>query len=111
MSTEKGDDYSKGAAVSSHDIASSQLPSLRSISIEDEKNGELEVKADAVPSSDEESIGDGESEAIIRNGADAAKHLLPMRDDGDPSLTFRGMLLATGLTGFQATMNQIYQVR
>ena len=47
---------------------------------------------------------------IIVTGADAAAHLLPLRDDGDPALTFRGMVLATVLTGFQATMTQIYQV-
>lgn len=102
---------SKEAVVSSHDIASSHLPSLRSISVEDEKNGALDIKTEPVATSDEESIADGESDAIIVTGADAARYLLPMRDDGDPSLTFRGILLATGLTGFQATMNQIYQVR
>lgn len=103
-------DDSKEAVVSSHDISTSHQPSLRSISVEDEKKGDFEIKTDAIHTSDEESVGVFESEAIIITGADAAKYLLPMRDDGDPSLTFRGMLLATGLTGFQATMYQIYQV-
>ncbi|KAI4854135.1 peptide transporter [Aureobasidium sp. EXF-8845] len=45
---------------------------------------------------------------IIVTGADAATHLLPMRDDGDPSVTFRGIFLASCLSAFQAVMNQIY---
>lgn len=48
--------------------------------------------------------------AIIITGADAALHLLPLRDDGDPALTFRSLFLSTGLAAFQAVMNQIYQV-
>jgi hypothetical protein len=47
---------------------------------------------------------------IIITGADAAAHLLPMRDDGDPALTFRSLFLATILACFQAVMYQIYLV-
>lgn len=47
---------------------------------------------------------------IIITGADAAKYLLPMRDDGEPALTFRSLFLSTLLCAFQAAMNQIYQV-
>lgn len=53
---------------------------------------------------------DIDENAIIVTGADAARWLLPMRDDGDPALTFRSIFLATVLAGFQSTMNQIYQV-
>lgn len=49
-------------------------------------------------------------DAIIITGSDAALHLLPLRDDGDASLTFRSMVLATGLSAFQAVMTQIYIV-
>jgi hypothetical protein len=49
-------------------------------------------------------------DVIIVTGADAAAHLLPMRDDGEPALTFRSIVLATVLSGFQAVMNQIYSV-
>jgi hypothetical protein len=60
---------------------------------------------------DEPDKSDSDDEnAIIVTGADAALHLLPLRDDGDPALTFRAMFLATGLAGFQAAMNQIYYV-
>lgn len=48
---------------------------------------------------------------IIVTGADAAKHLLPLRDDGQPALTFRSMFLATILSGFQAVMSQIYEFK
>jgi hypothetical protein len=47
---------------------------------------------------------------IIVTGADAAAHLLPMRDDREPALTFRGIFLATILSAFQAVVYQIYQV-
>lgn len=63
------------------------------------------------------SFGSGEYEddrnsddVIIVDGTDAANHLLPMRDDGDPALTFRSLLLASGLSCFQAVMYQIYMV-
>ena len=46
---------------------------------------------------------------IIVTGADAAAHLLPMRDDGGDALTFRSVFLSTGLCAFQAVMYQIYQ--
>jgi hypothetical protein len=49
-------------------------------------------------------------DAIIVTGADAALHLLPLRDDFDNVLTFRSILLASGLACFQAVMYQIYQV-
>jgi hypothetical protein len=49
--------------------------------------------------------------AIIRSGADAAKHLLSLRDDGQPSFTFRSVFLASCLSVFQAVMTQIYEVR
>lgn len=66
------------------------------------------------PSYDNESgkvKGDADSEdVIIITGQDAAQHLLPLRDDGEPSLTFRGILLATILSAFQAVMYQIYTV-
>ena len=56
---------------------------------------------------DRDSDSDG---AIIITGADAAAHLLPLRDDGDPVITFRSILLASGLACFQAVMTQIYTV-
>ena len=54
---------------------------------------------------------DGRSgDVIIITGADAAAHLLPLRDDGEPALTFRSLILATALSAFQAVMTQIYSV-
>lgn len=53
----------------------------------------------------------GDEGVIIVTGADAAAHLLSLRDDGEPALTFRSVVLATVLSGFQAVMYQIYQVR
>lgn len=50
-------------------------------------------------------------DVIIITGTDAATHLLPLRDDGQPAVTFRSLLLATCLSAFQAVMSQIYSVR
>ncbi|KAE8150276.1 OPT oligopeptide transporter [Aspergillus avenaceus] len=61
---------------------------------------------------DVDSEGDRESEdAVIVTGADAALHLLPLRDDFDSALTFRSIILASGLACFQAVMNQIYNFK
>ncbi|KAI3391569.1 hypothetical protein diail_7139, partial [Diaporthe ilicicola] len=56
----------------------------------------------------EDDDGRSSDEVIIITGADAARHLLPMRDDFDTALTFRGLMLASGLSCFQAVMSQIY---
>lgn len=48
------------------------------------------------------------ADAVIVTGADVAAHLLPMRDDFDPTLTFRAVILGSGLAAFLAVMTQIY---
>ena len=78
-----------------------------------DKKGTLEPEIIAVHSPDGASDDYNKSddqEHIIVSGADAAAHLLPPRDDGDPSVTFRGIFLASCLSAFQAVMNQIYTV-
>ena len=47
---------------------------------------------------------------VIVTGADVAAHLLPLRDDLDPTLTFRAAILGSGLAAFLAVMTQIYSV-
>jgi hypothetical protein len=77
------------------------------------KKGALEPEITAVPASDDNSDSfdkTDDSDHIIVTGEDAAIHLLPLRDDGDPSVTFRGIFLASCLSAFQAVMNQIYTV-
>ncbi|CEJ91182.1 hypothetical protein VHEMI06910 [[Torrubiella] hemipterigena] len=54
---------------------------------------------------------DSEAEVIINTGELAAKHLLPLRDDGEAALTFRSVFLASGLSAFQAAMSQIYSFK
>jgi hypothetical protein len=77
------------------------------------KQGTLEPEITAVSTPD--NVSDSfdkidDPDHIIITGADAAAHLLPLRDDGDPSVTFRGIFLASCLSAFQAVMNQIYTV-
>lgn len=55
--------------------------------------------------------GTFDDDVIVRTGADAAAHLLPLRDDFDQSITLRSLLLASGLCAFQAVMTQIYQFK
>ncbi|OJJ48593.1 hypothetical protein ASPZODRAFT_61713 [Penicilliopsis zonata CBS 506.65] len=62
------------------------------------------------PRGDDED-GDLDDDVIIVTGADAADHLLPLRDDFDSALTFRSIILASGLACFQAVMNQIYNFK
>jgi hypothetical protein len=73
---------------------------------------EPEIKA-ALPlyKDAENEIAKDNEEHIIITGADAAAHLLPMRDDFEPALTFRSIFLASILAAFQAVVYQIYQVR
>lgn len=80
-----------------------------------EKNEKVTAEiTSAVPiDSDDDNSGqdNASDDVIIITGADAATHLLPLRDDHEPSVTFRSIFLATCLSAFQAIMSQIYQVR
>ncbi|KAJ5847638.1 hypothetical protein N7455_011595 [Penicillium solitum] len=70
--------------------------------------------ATVLATKDEHSIDEndmGNPDAIIITGADVALHMLSLRDDFDDSLTFRSILLASGLACFQAVMNQIYSFK
>jgi hypothetical protein len=67
-----------------------------------------EVNEDEPPV--DHSDGTGGPSIIIKTGHDAAEYLLPLRDDHEPALTFRGIFLATILSAFQAVVQQIYNV-
>lgn len=95
MVAEKNPSLEVASATSSHDLRT------------DPKGTVLVQSMDSPPELDEKH---DDENAIIRTGADAALHLLPMRDDFDPALTFRSLFLATGLAAFQAVMYQIYMV-
>jgi hypothetical protein len=70
---------------------------------------EIKVALPAYNVVEYEKDDDGQDHIVI-TGADAAAHLLPMRDDFERSFTFRGVFLATILAAFQAVMYQIYMV-
>lgn len=81
--------------------------------VDPEKKGTLDTEISIAPPLDHDEYDEkdnGSDDVIIVTGADASAHLLPLRDDGEPSLTFRSMFLATCLSAFQAVMSQIYQV-
>jgi hypothetical protein len=86
---------------------------IPSYHVDAEPKGAFNVEATSVhpPDAGKDSAEDPDDpDHIIITGADAANYLLPLRDDKDPSVTFRGILLATCLSAFQAIMNQIYNV-
>lgn len=99
METETIEVDGKTAPLSNFDSASSGRAGS------DEKKPNLEVTslADSQVSFDDDT-------AIIVTGTDAANHLLSLRDDKDPALTFRSIFLASILSSFQAVMTQIYYV-
>ncbi|PWN34798.1 OPT superfamily oligopeptide transporter [Meira miltonrushii] len=59
----------------------------------------------------EDESEESESNHMIRDGHDVSQYLLPIRDDGDPCLTFRSLSLGLVLGAFQATMSQIYMFK
>lgn len=91
----------EGLEVSSQDVIDEKTTAAISTSedksdiTKDEINGETDRDS---------------AEVIIVTGADAAQHLLPLRDDFEPTVTFRSILLASLLACFQGVMNQIYMV-
>jgi hypothetical protein len=71
----------------------------------------LVTKTEAANSDEsDQNSASGSEDVIIVSGSDASQHLLSLRDDGQPALTFRSIFLATILSAFQAVMNQIYYV-
>lgn len=79
--------------------------------IDTSKNAVLGAEIHDVSSTDHHNDTDTDSkDVIIVTGADASRHLLPMRDDHDNALTFRSLFLASCLACFQAVMYQIYTV-
>ncbi|KAJ5570226.1 OPT oligopeptide transporter [Penicillium hispanicum] len=96
-----------GLSVASHDAIDEKTAVAVVTGKEDPKISET-----SFPSSEDGSESDRDSdEQIIITGADAADHLLPLRDDGDPAITFRSVVLASGLSCFQAVMYQIYMFK
>lgn len=91
-----------------------EIPYIGGIS--DDINTDEKSDRDRSPTASEIAInqldkeGHVEDDFVIRTGADASKHLLSLRDDEDPVLTFRSAILGTAFACFQAAMNQIYNV-
>jgi len=104
--------------VPSHKAINEQISINEKIRIEDSDDGEpqedgvlvLDKEIKDAPPLDDDDEANKDDGYIIITGADAANHLLPMRDDFEPALTFRSLFLATVLSCFQAVMYQIYMV-
>lgn len=97
-----------------HEISDEGVPSGGNIDFEKSEKVKGGISSAVPIDSDDYDDNSGQDNAsddvIIITGADAAAHLLPLRDDHEPSVTFRSLFLATCLSAFQAIMSQIYQV-
>ncbi|KAL6705559.1 hypothetical protein ACN47E_006676 [Coniothyrium glycines] len=103
----------KTTVVPSHEAINAFTEKKHNLAYNDEgleKKGALEPEIKAALPPYESSEHDNENRIIV-TGADAAAHLLPMRDDQEPALTFRSIFLATVLSAFQAVVYQIYQFK
>lgn len=102
----------KVAVIPSHEAINAFTNEKHRLAVSDEglsKEGALEPEIKAALPYYDGSERDDDNHIII-TGADAAAHLLPLRDDFEPALTFRSIFLATILSAFQAVVYQIYQV-
>ncbi|CAN9113053.1 unnamed protein product [Alternaria alternata] len=108
-----------GTAISppSHEAINAFSDEKHRLAVNDgevEKKVALEPEIKAVlpeyDASEQEKDDNGEDHIIV-TGADAAAHLLPLRDDFVPAVTFRSIFLASILSAFQAVVFQIYQFK
>lgn len=61
-----------------------------------------------VPGKEEASeLAEPKEEPIIRTGEDVSKYLVDVRDDGDPAITFRSMVLGTLFAALGAALCQV----
>lgn len=76
------------------------------------KDSDLGGKVTPARSADDfyDPADDDSDDHIIRTGADVSNYLMSLRDDGDPSLTVRGVVIGTIMTVFSSAVNQIYNV-
>ncbi|PWN54029.1 OPT superfamily oligopeptide transporter [Violaceomyces palustris] len=58
-----------------------------------------------------EKVESNRGEHVIVDGEDVSNHIVSVRDDGDSPITVRSVVLAILGSGFNATMNQIYQFK
>lgn len=95
--------HSKGSHLSPLDSPSKE-------ETKEEYDRESEPSSDPIDRLGKGDTNDSQEEIIIRSGADASKYLLSLRDDDDPILTLRSVILGSAFACFQAAMNQIYNV-
>ncbi|WRT67495.1 uncharacterized protein IL334_004467 [Kwoniella shivajii] len=93
--------HSAGPAIK--EIIGSKPPIL-----DHESNGDEKIAVGAPPVDLITPDHSSAEEHIIRTGLDASRYLLSIRDDGDPAITFRSLVLGTVMAAFQASMTQIY---
>ncbi|KAG5984604.1 hypothetical protein E4U55_004046 [Claviceps digitariae] len=105
--------------VPSHDVINEKKANVRSdaVTVDDvdddnvqQRNTDVQKGRNSSDDADKEEDSDNEN-IIIITGRDAAQHLLPLRDDFEPALTFRSIVLASVLSAFQAVMSQIYSFK
>lgn len=85
-------------------------PAAEPVSPSEKDIGRIDISAAPVSDEfeDDPAKANNSDNAIIVTGKDASEHLLPIRDDRDPALTFRSIVVATALSCFAAVMSQVY---
>ncbi|KAG6170502.1 hypothetical protein E4U51_000835 [Claviceps purpurea] len=95
------------AILGGANVVPSKAVDMSSYPVSDEKT--VPTPSDAVVVNDDGKEGASDDEdRVIVTGYDAAQHLLSLRDDFEPALTFRSIVVASALASFQAVMSQIY---
>ncbi|OKL57459.1 hypothetical protein UA08_07227 [Talaromyces atroroseus] len=69
----------------------------------DEKTGEVSIES---PQDDDTEYVKGHP--VIRTGLDVSKYIVSLRDDGDPSLTFRSIVLGSIFTALSSVITMLY---
>lgn len=102
------------ASLASNGAELGAVPVVSQLNLQDEKqfHEKSQITAVATGLSEEATkASDANSDdAILDTAEEIATHLLPLRDDFEPALSFRSLFLASCLAAFQAAMSQIYSV-
>lgn len=103
------DELESNPSNSPPSLAGDKTRSATAAAVPDALSNDLAVpasKADALTGTTEVELVKGQP--VIRNGMDVSRFIVSIRDDDDPAVTFRGMLLGTAFTAFASIISMLY---
>ncbi|KAF9873385.1 peptide transporter mtd1 [Colletotrichum karsti] len=101
----------EGASLGAKVIAEANSKPIVVTAVDSKSSEASPSKADGVESGDELLADDVEyvnGHPVIRNGVDVSKFVVSDRDDGDPALTFRSIVLGTVFTALSSVITMLY---